>query len=134
MINRAVRGYIQNLPDDAGHPFVANVPKRWTMNGWGVVLQEHGYQRAHIHPSGWLSGVYYVRVPDSIGAASKEGWIEFGTPPETIGCRGEHETKQVQPVRGRMLLFPSYVYHHTIPYRDSANRISFAFDVVPVKP
>jgi len=132
VINRAVRGYIENLPNDPGHPFVANVPKRWTMNGWGVVLQEHGHQRAHIHPSGWLSGVYYVRVPDSIGAASKEGWIEFGTPPETIGCRAEHETKQVQPVRGRMLLFPSYVYHHTIPYQDSENRISFAFDVVPV--
>jgi tetratricopeptide (TPR) repeat protein len=133
MINGAVRGYMENLPDDPGHPFVANVPTRWTMNGWGVILQAHGHQRAHIHPSGWLSGVYYVRVPDSIGTSSKNGWIEFGTPPGNIGCRAAHEAMQVQPVSGRMLLFPSYVYHHTIPYHDSENRISFAFDVVPVK-
>lgn len=132
MIGGAVRGYMENLPDDPSHPFVANQPKRWTLNGWGVILQEHGHQRAHIHPSGWLSGVYYVRVPDSIGEASKDGWIEFGTPPGNIGCRAEHEARQVRPESGRMLLFPSYVYHHTIPYRDGENRISFAFDVVPV--
>lgn len=133
MIGGAVRGFMENLPDDPNHPFVANMPKRWTLNGWGVILQEHGHQRAHIHPSGWLSGVYYVRVPGSIGEISHDGWIEFGTPPETIGCKAEHEARQVRPVSGRMLLFPSYVYHHTIPYRDSENRISFAFDVVPVK-
>jgi hypothetical protein len=39
----------------------------------------------------------------------------------------------VAPRAGRMLLFPSYVYHHTIPFHDSENRISFAFDVVPLK-
>jgi hypothetical protein len=32
-----------------------------------------------------------------------------------------------------MLLFPSYVYHRTIPFQDSEDRISFAFDVVPLK-
>lgn len=131
LITAAVRGYIENLPDDPKHPFVANVPARWTMNGWGVILQEQGHQRPHIHPSGWLSGVYYVRIPDSIGPGSQQGWIEFGRPPATIGCHAEHETMRVQPETGRMLLFPSYVYHHTIPYSDTENRISFAFDVVP---
>jgi uncharacterized protein (TIGR02466 family) len=113
------------------HPFVANAPARWTMNGWGVILQEQGHQRPHIHPSGWLSGVYYVRIPKSIGPGSQQGWIEFGRPPESIGCHAQHETMRVRPEAGRMVLFPSYVYHHTIPYSDTENRISFAFDVVP---
>lgn len=131
LITAAVRGYMENLPDDPMHPFVANVPARWSMNGWGVILQEQGHQRPHIHPSGWLSGVYYVRIPDSIGPGSQQGWIEFGRPPESIGCHTEHETMRVRPETGRMLLFPSYVYHHTIPYSGKENRISFAFDVVP---
>jgi uncharacterized protein (TIGR02466 family) len=131
LITAAVRSYIENLPDDPMHPFVANVPARWAMNGWGVILQEQGYQRPHIHPSGWLSGVYYVRIPKSIGPDSQQGWIEFGRPPGSIGCHVEHETRRVRPETGRMLLFPSYVYHHTIPFADTENRISFAFDVVP---
>ena len=133
MINGAVRGYIDGLPDDPDHPFVAAAPARWTLNGWGVILQAQGHQRAHIHPSGWLSGVYYVRVPRAVGSASQQGWIEFGEPPANIGCRRVHQTRRVAPEAGRMLLFPSYVYHRTIPFQDSENRISFAFDVVPLK-
>ncbi len=133
MINGAVRGYIDCLPDDPNHPFVANAPARWTLNGWGVILNAQGHQRPHIHPSGWLSGVYYVRVPRSIVVGSQQGLIEFGTPPANIGCRHTHPTRRVTPEAGRMMLFPSYVYHHTIPFDDSENRISFAFDVVPVK-
>ena len=132
MISGAVRGYIANLPDDPKHPFVANAPARWTLNGWGVILQEQGHQRPHFHPSGWLSGVYYVRIPRSIGPDSRQGWIEFGEPPANIGCRAVHESTRIRPETGRLLLFPSYVYHHTIPYSDSENRISFAFDVVAV--
>lgn len=133
MINGAVRGYIDGLPDDPDHPFVAAAPARWTLNGWGVILQAQGHQRAHIHPSGWLSGVYYVRVPRAVGSASQQGWIEFGEPPANIGCRRVHQTRRIAPEAGRMLLFPSYVYHRTIPFQDSENRISFAFDVVPLK-
>jgi tetratricopeptide (TPR) repeat protein len=130
-INGAVRGYIDNLPDDPDHPFVANAPARWTLNGWGVILQAQGHQRPHIHPSGWLSGVYYVRVPRGIGGATHYGCIELGKPPANIGCRRPHETRRVAPLAGQMLLFPSYVYHHTIPFHGDENRISFAFDVVP---
>ena len=133
MISGAVRGYIDCLPDDPNHPFVASAPARWTLNGWGVILQAQGHQRPHIHPSGWLSGVYYVRVPRSIIVGSQQGQIEFGKPPANIGCRRAHQTRRIAPAAGRIVLFPSYVYHHTIPFEDSENRISFAFDVVPVK-
>ena len=98
-----------------------------------MILQAQGHQRPHIHPSGWLSGVYYVRVPRSVGGATHYGCIELGKPPANIGCRRPHEARRVAPQAGRMLLFPSYVYHHTIPFHDDENRISFAFDVVPLR-
>jgi tetratricopeptide (TPR) repeat protein len=130
VIRNTVRDYIEALGADPAHPFVASAPRQWTVNGWGVILQEEGHQRPHIHPRAWLSGVYYVHVPKSIGAETQDGWIEFGRPPENFGCRAEHETIRVQPQAGRMVLFPSYVYHNTIPYTDPENRISFAFDVM----
>lgn len=133
IVDDTVRGYIADLPDESGHPFIANAPRRWTKNGWGVVLQTRGHQRPHIHPSGWLSGVYYVHVPDSIGDTSQQGWIEFGCPPANIGCRADHPTTRVMPRPGKMMLFPSYVYHDTVPFEDEQNRISFAFDIVPAR-
>lgn len=132
-IDAAVRDYIASLPDEPTHPFVANAPARWTLNGWTVILQTQGHQRAHIHADGWLSGVYYVQVPDSVGsddAGPRDGWIEFGRPPETIRCRHTPETRAVAPATGRMMLFPSFLYHRTIPFQGEAERISFAFDVV----
>ena len=30
-----------------------------------------------------------------------------------------------------MLLFPSYIYHRTVPFEGAETRISIAFDVVP---
>ncbi|MHA1599304.1 MAG: putative 2OG-Fe(II) oxygenase [Alphaproteobacteria bacterium] len=29
-------------------------------------------------------------------------------------------------------MFPSYFYHHTIPFAGSGRRISIAFDVLPI--
>ena len=47
-------------------------------NIWGVVLEKGGHQTPHIHPSAWLSGVYYARVPEAIGSEAPDGWLEFG--------------------------------------------------------
>lgn len=130
VVNAAVQDYIAALPDEPSHPFIANAPADWTLNGWTVILQSQGHQRAHIHPSGWLSGVFYVKVPASIGPDSQEGWIEFGRPPATVPFQRPMETRQIEPREGVMLLFPSYMYHRTIPFADDEERISFAFDIV----
>ncbi len=132
-VNAAVRDYIAALPAEPSHPFIANAPDRWSLNGWTVILKSQGHQRAHIHPDGWLSGVYYVKVPDSISdtpGGSEEGWIEFGRPPETVRTKRENPTRRIAPREGMMILFPSYLYHRTIPFEDSGERISFAFDVI----
>jgi hypothetical protein len=39
----------------------------------------------------------------------------------------------VRPVEGLLVLFPSYLYHRTIPFEGDAPRISVAFDFVPAR-
>lgn len=135
MINHAVSQYITRLGDDASHPFIATAPDRWRMTAWSIVLQgQGGYQAPHIHPSAWVSGVYYARVPDVVRDADAEqaGWIEFGLPSSEFHWTRTPETRSIQPEPGLLVLFPSYFFHRTIPYDATGTRISIAFDVLPV--
>ena len=131
-IDAAVREYIRGLADDATHPFVANAPTNWRLTGWAVILERQGYQMSHIHPSGWLSGVYYLSVPVRVrdSGEAKEGWIEFGRAPDEYSATARQSVHAVEPTMGRMVLFPSYLYHRTIPFGSDETRISYAFDVM----
>ena len=55
------------------------------LNGWAIVLGAGAGQVAHVHPLASWSGIYYVRVPPSVGAA--------GGPNGKAGC--------CRPTRGR---------------------------------
>ncbi|MBI1180200.1 MAG: tetratricopeptide repeat protein, partial [Alphaproteobacteria bacterium] len=65
-IDEAVRWYKAQLPDDPGHPAVRWAPDRWRLTAWGVVMHNRGHERPHIHPNGWLSGVFYLQLPPVI--------------------------------------------------------------------
>ncbi len=130
MVEDAVREYRHAQPVDAAHPFLANPPPRWSLQIWGNVYNRTGVQQPHIHP-GWLSGVYYVRVPAETRDPDRHqaGWIGFGRLPPNFRCEVEPETRALRPEEGLMVLFPSYFYHHTMPSESADTRISIAFDV-----
>ena len=48
-------------------------PNAVTLQGWALVLQDDGREELHIHPKSWLSAVYYVRVPKSLGRGTPGG-------------------------------------------------------------
>ena len=132
-INRSVEAYIAARPRDAGHPLLAAPPERWRLTVWSVVMEAQGHQVPHIHPA-WLSGVYYPKVPPIVtaGAEAHAGWIGFGRPGTQIPYENEPEIRLFKPEEGMMILFPSYFYHHTVPYEAEEQRISIAFDVLPI--
>ena len=134
MICAAVADYDRALSLDPSHPFLANPPGSWSLNVWAVVLEGQGYQVPHIHPSGWLSGVYYVTLPELIEdpASDQAGWIEFGQPLLHHKVTAQPELRTIKPEPGLMLLFPSYFFHRTLPFKADATRISIAFDVMPI--
>lgn len=136
LMNEAVRTYLDTVPKDADHPFLANPPDRWRLVAWGAVLHGAGNQQPHIHEDGYLSGVYYLRIPDEVAseendaAAGYAGGFEVGRPPDNLFCKAEPEVRAVRPYEGLMLLFPAYIYHRTIPFESKTRRICIAFDVV----
>lgn len=133
IVDEAVGDYLRDLPRDASHPYLAHRPREFKYTMWSVVMDSQGHQLAHMHPDGWVSGVYYVELPESMQAATetREGWIEFGRPlPELAGSL-EPKVRVIRPEEGMIVLFPSYFYHQTIPFESSEQRICIAFDAVP---
>lgn len=133
VVGHAIVDYGRSLPDDNDHPFLAQRPRGVFLKMWTVVLRSQGHQISHIHPESWLSGVYYAKLPESVRTgAGPSGWLEFGEPDKPFPARTKPPIRRVRPEQGLLVLFPSYMYHRTIPFAGGGTRISIAFDVVPV--
>lgn len=98
---------------------------------WSVRLKPGGFHKDHFHSEGWLSSAFYVETPDSaLDTDEKQGWIRFGQPPFKTDPElpAEHF---VRPKPGRLVLFPSYMWHGTVPFTTNERRLTIAFDAVP---
>ena len=123
--------YLAALPKDSTHPFLSRVADSHAFSGsWSVRLKESGHHSNHVHPLGWLSCCSYISVADL--STSKDGWIKFG---ETSLKLGENEivSKDIQPVIGKCVFFPSYFWHGTYPISSDQLRVTIPCDIDPVR-
>jgi len=129
-INEAVGSYIAGLKPDGEHPFLSRKSRDFRFSGsWSSRLRDRGYHINHLHPGGWISSCYYVDLPRVVrDEAGRQGWIKFGEPSFDVGLSVR---RAIQPAVGRLILFPSFMWHGTVPFHDSHARTTIAFDVVP---
>lgn len=133
MIRAPITEYITSMPEDSVHPLFRRKAGAYRLSGcWTVRLEGGGGQHVgHIHPRGWISSAYYVSVPPEIPEhPQRAGWLAFGKPPYPVP--GLSPTGWVQPQAGRLALFPSYQWHDVEPYPGSGERMTIAFDVMPI--
>ena len=133
-VNKAATRYRVEHPVDPRHPYLARSPSTWRINAWGSILGKQGFHESHIHRSGWLSGVYYSRLPDVMKTDNEkwEGCIEFGRPRNYVDDGNSPEFHLVRPREGLMILFPSYFYHQTVPFETDGARFTVSFDLIPL--
>jgi hypothetical protein len=121
--------------DHLDHRWLANKPEQALLRAWCVITEGDGFEGWHVHQFGWLSGVYYVQIPDEIALGTDPGGcLAFGLPDEFVGAEAAdaYGIKRVRPEPGMMLTFPSHVFHRTYPHFGPGKRICVAFDVKPV--
>jgi len=96
-------------------------------SAWSVRLNSGGFHINHVHPEGWISSAFYVRTPKNLQGS--EGFLKFGEPgpPTKPHLREEH---LVKPEPGLLVLFPSYMWHGTVPFASNEKRLTCAFDIV----
>jgi Putative 2OG-Fe(II) oxygenase len=133
---RSVSDYVAQREHFAGDVMVVHRPGHVRFNSWASLLHGDGHQRWHVHPDGWLSGVYYVDLPKvQRDDGGKEGDIEFGVFPFNSEIPDfDGHCWRIRPEAGTLLLFPSYYAHRTWPTEVSDWRLSIAFDVIPSTP
>ena len=113
---------------DSDCSFIKKWPLKKNIQGWHVILKQQGYQNAHIHSGGWLSGVIYLKVVPSID--KNEGAIEFSLNGERYFDVNSPYIIH-KPKIGDIVFFPSSLHHRTIPFTTDDDRITISFDLIP---
>jgi tetratricopeptide (TPR) repeat protein len=133
-IEEAVGRFVRGLPAfDARHPVLKFRNSALTYGpSWSVRLTEQGYHAAHFHPGGVWSSACYIAVADPEDVSDHAGWLELGRPPPELVADVE-PLAVLQPKAGRLVLFPSFLFHGTRPFQGE-ERLTVAFDLVPVSP
>ena len=131
-VNQTVQRFLVNLPKDSLHPFLGRIQSDLAFkSSWSTRLSRDGFHTNHVHPKGWLSLAYYVCVPASCqDSEQKQGWLQFGRP-ESAMPASLSTLRQVQPKPGRLVLFPSFMWHGTYPFGENALRMAVSADILP---
>ncbi len=132
MLEKPISEYMDAIGQDPKHPLTRRNSGKYRLSGaWSVRLTAGGHHVNHVHPQGWISSAYYVDVPDEVeDETAKNGWIGFGAPPLDIPEIAEPEL-MIKPKPGRLVLFPSYMWHGTLPITGDKPRLTLPFDVIP---
>jgi Flp pilus assembly protein TadD len=133
LVTDTVINFCDSLPVGPEHPFAASRPDKWFLSGWGVRMWRGGFQVPHYHKDAWVSGVYYVQLPEPVknSPTSQDGWIEFGRGPDDLYWDSTPRTRRIQPEEGLLIAFPSYAWHRTLPFDDPCERLCISFNIVP---
>lgn len=134
LLHARIAAYQDALPVDPAHPFLRTIPRDYRLSIWATLLEGGGEIATHIHEQSWLSGAYYVAVPAVVSATDPghAGWFEYGHPGVTIPGHAP-ELGWVRPREGLLVMFPSYLYHRTVPFNAAGEtRISISFDLTPL--
>lgn len=132
-VNRAVTDYVRATAID--------YDIRWSIQGWANVNRFGDYHNLHNHPHAWLSGTYYVAVPDGAedlpGRSDRTpGAISFFDPrPQAnmTAVKGDPQVDpefRVLPRAGELLLWPAFLHHLVHPNLAREPRISMSFNVM----
>ena len=121
----------RNKYKDSEDGFIKKWPKDVNLYGWIIDLKKGGSLNSHMHKLGWLSGSLYLKLEKQQG--SSQGNIIF----DLNGGDYPTESKLYPSIefnieKGDIVLFPSSIFHKTVPFESENNRITLAFDIKPI--
>ena len=102
-------------------------------NMWANINYPKCYNRPHIHPNSLFSGVYWVKAPKNSGnlmVYDPRPGIQMAMPNRKEGKLPPELWREVhyEPVAGRCIMFPSWLWHEVKPNESNDTRISVSFN------
>jgi len=104
-------------------------------NMWANINYPGGYNRPHVHPNCLFSGVYYVKANKNSGvfvANDPRPGIQTIMPIRKSGRPPKHLWREVhlEPIPGRIIMFPAWLWHCVEPNQSNDIRISVSFNFI----
>jgi uncharacterized protein (TIGR02466 family) len=105
-------------------------------NMWININKKGNYNTAHNHPGCYISGVFWVKVPENSGnlvftnphsfdqyrlIQSATDWVKNN--------HNYHHTFEFKPHEGTLVMFPANLDHKVEPNQSDEDRISIAFNL-----
>ena len=131
-VRKCLDDYIRSCPQLFTEEERAQTAQNFIFTGsWSVCLKQQGFHVAHIHPMGRVSSAFYVQLPDDVSDETEhQGWFQLGQPKINLK-QSLAPARYVQPRVGKLVFFPSYMWHGTIPFKSDQTRTTIAFDMAP---
>lgn len=118
-----------------------NYDIRWSLQAWANVNRFGDYHDYHNHPHAYLSGTYYVRVPEDREKLETRGDLRPGriTLYDPRACANMTAIKgdpyvepeyTIAPQPGLILLWPAFLNHFVHPNLSKQPRLSVSFNVM----
>ena len=100
------------------------------VNSWAAVYPKGAWVPLHDHKIMEWSGVYYVSAPEGCGDITFTDPKEYALAAEPPNTRWRGNYKQkFNPKNGKIILFPSYVKHETVPNQSEEDRVIISFNI-----
>ena len=102
-------------------------------NMWANINYPGNYNRPHLHPNALFSGVYWVKVPPQSGnfmVYDPRTGVQVTMPNRKKGALPSELWREVhyEPVAGRCLMFPAWLWHEVKPNESNDIRVSVSFN------
>ena len=102
-------------------------------NMWANINYPGNYNRPHLHPNALFSGVYWVKAPPQSGnfmVYDPRTGVQVTMPNRKKGALPSELWREVhyEPVAGRCLMFPAWLWHEVKPNESNDIRISVSFN------
>jgi uncharacterized protein (TIGR02466 family) len=103
---------------------------------WANVSKKLNRHNMHLHPNSFFSAVLYLSAPENCGNIGFKDprfgaeMLSFDFAENSIF---KHRTIEVEPITGRLIFFPSWLYHGTRQgeFGNNENRVSLSFNIMP---
>ena len=104
-------------------------------NMWANINPPGGMNQPHIHPNSLFSGVYYVKSQPKAGRLKiydPRPGIQLIMPTRKSGDPGRDMWRDanIEPIEGRIVMFPSWLWHAVEPNDSNELRISVSFNFI----
>ena len=104
-------------------------------NMWANINPPGGYNQSHLHPNSLFSGAYYVKASPNSGRLAlmdPRPGVQQNMPTRKPGKlpRELWRDAYYDPVPGRLIMFPSWMWHKVEPNKSNDIRISVSFNFI----